>query len=294
MRLSAGAMRAESVDEAIEGLQSSGGDALLVAGGTVVASLINQRLAAPSLLIDIGRIDALKAIEIEPDGTLLIGALVTHQQLLRSPQVRGHSPLLAEIAKEISCGRLRSRGTLGGSICMIGQQGDPATGLLALESEVDICGPQGRRRLPLRSFYRDAFTTDLAVDEVLVGLRVPRLAAGASTAFQKFGPRSAMDFTLLAVAVVLIAKGDMIEEIRVGMNGVAPTAVRAVRAERTIGGRSVAAIEWETVRRALQGEIAPPADLIYSEQYKRQLATVLLRRAFDAALARRSMQGSAP
>jgi CO/xanthine dehydrogenase FAD-binding subunit len=86
----------------------------------------------------------------------------------------------------------------------------------------------------------------------------------------------------------------MIEEIRVGMNGVAPTAVRAVRAERTIGGRSVAAIEWETVRRALQDEIAPPADLIYSEQYKRQLATVLLRRAFDAALVRRSMQGSAP
>ena len=289
MRLSAGFMRAESVEEAIQGLQSSGGDGLLLAGGTVVASLINQRLASPALLIDIARIDALKQIRSEPDGALVIGALVTHQQLLRSPQVRAHSPILTEIAKEISCGRLRSRGTLGGSVCMIGQQGDPATGLLALDAEVDIRGPNGPRRLPLRSFYKDAFSTDLAADEVVVALRVPPPPVGASAAFQKFGPRNAMDFTLIAVAVVLIAneRDNLIEDIRIGMNGVAATALRARRAEQAIRGRPAQAIDWDEVRRALQEEIAPPGDLIYSEPYKRHLAGVLLQRACVAALARR-------
>jgi carbon-monoxide dehydrogenase medium subunit len=286
MRLSAGFMRAESVDEAILGLQSSGGDGVIVAGGTVVASLINQRLASPALLIDIARIDALKHIHSQPDGALLIGALVTHQQLLRSPQTHAHSPILTEIAKEISCGRLRSRGTLGGSICMIGQQGDPATGLLALNAEVEIRGPNALRRLPLQSFYKDAFSTELASDELVVALRVPPPAAGAWSAFQKFGPRNAMDFTLIAVAVVLVVdeRDNFIADIRIGMNGVAATALRAIEAEATIKGRPPQAIHWGDVRRALQEEIAPPGDLIYTEGYKRHLAGVLLQRTCVAAL----------
>jgi carbon-monoxide dehydrogenase medium subunit len=289
MRLSDGFMQAESVDEALIGLQSGGGDAVVVAGGTVIASLINQRLAAPTLLIDIARIDALKQIRSEPDGTLVIGALVTHQQLLRSPQVRAHSPILSEIGAEISCGRLRSRGTLGGSICMIGQQGDPATGLLALDAEVEIRGPNGWRRLPLQQFYKDAFSTALAEDELVVALRVPPPPVGAWCAFQKFGPRNAMDFTLIAVAVVLIAndRDHLIEDIRIGMNGVAATALRVSRAEAAIKGRPSEAIDWDEVRRLLQEQIAPPGDLIYSESYKRHLAGVLLQRACVAALARR-------
>ncbi|MCC6776766.1 MAG: xanthine dehydrogenase family protein subunit M [Hyphomicrobiales bacterium] len=280
-------MRAESVEEAIAGLQSSGGDGVLVAGGTVIASLINQRLAAPSLLIDIGRISALKSIHTTPDDTLVIGALVTHQDLLRSPQVRAHSPLLTEIAKEISCGRLRARGTLGGSICMIGQQGDPATGLLALDAEVDIEGPRGSRRVPLRRFYRDAFTTDVAADEIVVAIRVQPPPTQSTFAFQKFGPRHAMDFTLLAVAVVVSAPRDTIEDVRIGMNGVAPTAIRATGAEALLRGHTTASADWPAILSAFQEEIAPPGDLIYSEQYKRHLAGVLLQRAITAALAQR-------
>lgn len=287
MHLSSGFMRAESVEEAIAGLQSSGGDGVLVAGGTVIAALINQRLAAPSLLIDIGRISALKSIHTTSDGTLVIGALVTHQDLLRSPEVRAHSPLLAEIAKEISCGRLRARGTLGGSICMIGQQGDPATGLLALDAEVVIEGPRGSRRVPLRRFYRDAFTTDVAADEIVVAIRVPP-PPQSSFAFQKFGPRHAMDFTLLAVAVLVSAPLDTIEDIRIGMNGVAPTAIRALGAEALLHGHTTASADWPAILSAFQEEIAPPGDLIYSEQYKRHLAGVLLQRAVTAALAQRS------
>src|SRR5215217_3959535 len=128
-------LRAASVAEAVEALHAAKGDGLIIAGGIAVSTLLNQRLASPSILVDISRINTLKAIGAGRDG-LSIGVLATHSDVLTSADIKLAAPLLSQIAEDISCPRLRNRGTLGGSVCTIGGQGDPATGLIALEAKL--------------------------------------------------------------------------------------------------------------------------------------------------------------
>lgn len=275
-------VRARSVDHAIDALKAAGGDGLVVAGGVVVSSLFNQRVASPAVLVDISRIEGLRYIKRTQSG-LSIGALATHDDVLRSPDVKAVTPLLTEIAEEVSCPRLRNRGTLGGSICTIGGQGDPATGLIALGATMQIKGPGGERSVQLEDFYKDAFEVDLAPDEIVHRIDVPAPQVGARYAFCKLGPRNAMDFTQITVSVVMAAAGS---DIRIGMNGVANTPNRPRETEKLISATTAGAIDWNAAGDTLNGEISPQGDLVYTENFKRHLALVALRRAVERALTR--------
>jgi carbon-monoxide dehydrogenase medium subunit len=280
-------IRARTVADAIAALRESDNVGVLVAGGLVVSSLINQGLLASETIIDISRIDGLRRINVESDGRLLIGALATHSDILKSPSVAKAAPLLAEIAKEIACERLRNQGTIGGSLCMIGQQGDPATGLIALGAELHIQGPGGKRAVVLEDFYRDAFEIDLKPNEIVESVSVPPQAGPRQWGFAKLGPRNAMDWTQLAVSVVLSLDqlGGTIKQIRIGMNGVAPAALRAGQAESALMGQPSRSIAWPIVIEALNHDIAPESDVVFSADYKRHLASVLLKRAVSKLLA---------
>jgi len=280
-------VRARSIDDAIAALQNSDGGGVLVAGGIVVGSLINQGLLAQDTIIDISRIEDLRGIGMKADGHLSIGALATHTDVLRSAVVAKSAPLLVEISKEIACGRLRNRGTIGGSLCMIGQQGDPATGLIALGAELCIRGPGGKRIVALDDFYRSAFEIDLRPNELVGSVSVPPQSNAQRWAFAKLGPRNAMDWTQLAVSCVLSLQQpkNRIKQIRIGMNGVAPAALRARRAEHALLGQEAEAISWPVVIDALKLDIAPDGDVVFSENYERHLASVLLRRAVAKCLA---------
>jgi carbon-monoxide dehydrogenase medium subunit len=279
-------VRATSVEGAIAALGRAPSDSIVVAGGTVVGSLINQRLVAPAILVDISRIGSLRKIEITGDGGLRIGSLVTHQEMLCSPAIASAAPLLKEIAAEMSCPRLRNRGTVGGSLCTIGGQGDPATGLIALGARLHLRGPNGARIVALEDFYKDAFAVDLGDGELVEFVSVPPARSGAGFAFHKLGPRKAMDWTQITASVVLTADGKgAITEIRIGMNGVGETPSRARKTEAALRGWSAAG-DWVTAAAALNEEIEPPGDLVYSARFKRQLAAVALKRSVEHALAR--------
>lgn len=280
--------RARSVAEAIEALESANGEGLIVAGGTVVCSLINQRLATPDIMVDISRIADLRRIERRVDGSLFIGALATHDDVLRSDEIQRSAPLLAQIALEISCPRLRNRGTIGGSLCTVGGQGDPATGLIALGAQLHLRGPAGVRTLPVEDFYRDQFQTDIAPAEILEMVEVPLLGRASRSGFCKIGPRSGMDWTQITASIYLTLNNGAIDEARIGMNGVANTPTRPRSAEKLLRGSMPDSIDWTAAADALDSEIAPSGDLIYSEDYKRHLAEVSLRRAFQRALEHRA------
>jgi carbon-monoxide dehydrogenase medium subunit len=281
-------VRAESVSDAIAALRSAEGEGLVVAGGIVVGSLINQRLASPKVLVDISRIPDLRRIDRQSDGTLFIGALATHEDVLRSSEIGRLVPLLAEIAADISCPRLRNRGTIGGSLCTIGGQGDPATGLIALEAKLHLRGPVGARTLAVEDFYKDQFQTDIAADEILEWVEVPPPIPSAHFGFCKIGPRNAMDWTQIATSTAFFVKGAAISKARIGMNGVANTPSRPRRVEQVLRGKKPDEIDWSAVVAALDAEIAPTGDLVYSEDYKRHLAKVTLQRAFERAFAQHS------
>jgi carbon-monoxide dehydrogenase medium subunit len=284
-------LRAGSVNEAIAALKDADGDGLVVAGGIVVGSLFNQRLASPSILVDITRIPGLRNIGREPGGTLRIGALATHDDIQHSAAIKAAAPLLIEIASDIACARLRNRGTLGGNLCTVGGQGDPATGLIALGATMHLRGPAGERTAAIEDFYKSAFEVDLRPDDILEWITVPPMKAGLRYAFCKLGPRNAMDWTQITASVVFDAKDGMLGGIRIGMNGVANTPNRPRGVERLLGQSKLDAIDWAAVGQILNDEISPQGDLVYSENFKRHLAVVALRRALERAAGRPTNAG---
>jgi carbon-monoxide dehydrogenase medium subunit len=192
--------RASSVDEAVGLLGEHGDDAKLLAGGHSLLPLMRLRLAAPAVLIDIGRLDDLSYVRSD-GGQVRIGALTRHHDLAMSDELRDQVPLLAHIAGQIGDPQVRHRGTIGGSIA----HGDPASdlpaALLALRGSLVARGPGGEREIPADEMFTGFLETALAPDEVLTEIRVPAVA-GAPWGFQKF-VRRAQDWAIVGCAAVL-------------------------------------------------------------------------------------------
>ena len=262
--------RAGSTDEAVGLLTEHGDDAKLLAGGHSLLPLMKLRLAAPAVLIDIGRLSDLSYIREEGDA-VVVGALTRHRDIEVSDVLGRHVPLLAHVAGQIGDPQVRHRGTIGGSLA----HGDPASDLpaacLALGASITAVGPTGSRTIAADDFFTGFLETALRPDEVLTEVTLPK-ATGAGWSFQKFN-RRAQDWAIVGVAAV-----------RNGTAGVAlvnmgSTPLRARAVEEALASR---AGDAEAADHAADG-LEPPEDLNASAEYRRHLARVLVRRALQEA-----------
>jgi aerobic carbon-monoxide dehydrogenase medium subunit len=264
---------AETADHAVALLGQHGEDAKLLAGGHSLLPLMRLRLAAPSVLVDIGRLRDLDYVRENGD-TLAVGALATHEEVHRSELLRQHCPLLAYTAGEVGDPQVRHRGTIGGSVAHADPASDIPTILVALDAELVVHGPAGDRTVPARDFFRGIFESALGPQDLLTEIRVPKVAGGWS--YQKFHPR-AQDWAIVGVAA----------QVRDGSTAVALTnmsdvPMRAAAVEEALaGGASPAA----AAEQALDGT-SPPNDALASADYRRHLAQVLTRRAIEEAASR--------
>jgi aerobic carbon-monoxide dehydrogenase medium subunit len=262
---------AASVEEAIAALTENGEDAKLIAGGHSLLPLMKLRLAAPSMLIDIGRIGDLSYVRGEGD-EVRIGALTRHHDAATSDLLREQVPLLAHVAGQIGDPQVRHRGTVGGSVA----HGDPASDLpavlLALRGTLVARGPGGERTIAADDFFTGFLETALAPDEVLTEIRVPAVP-GTGWAFEKFN-RRAQDWAIVGVAA---ARSNGTGGIALVNMGSTPVFAQAAT-DAWLGGASAAeAAELATA------EAEPSADLNASVEYRVHLAKVLTRRALEAA-----------
>ncbi len=262
--------RAASVSEAIDLLSASGDDAKLLAGGHSLLPLMKLRLASPALVVDIGEIHELAYVRDSGD-RLAIGALTRHDHVASSEVVRREVPLLAHVAGQIGDPQVRHRGTIGGSIA----HGDPASDLpaacLALDAEFLVAGPSGERTIAAGDFFSGFLETALRPDEVLVEIAMAKLA-GAGWSFKKFN-RRAQDWAIVGVAAVRNGS------TRIGLVNMGSTPVRATGAEEALAAGATAA---EAALHAAD-DLDLPSDLNATPEYRRHLATVLVRRALDEA-----------
>ncbi|MDQ1396089.1 MAG: aerobic carbon-monoxide dehydrogenase medium subunit [Acidimicrobiaceae bacterium] len=263
-------VRASSADEAVSLLGQHGEDAKLLAGGHSLLPLMKLRLASPTVLIDIARIQDLSYIRDAGDH-IAVGALTRHRDLETSDLLKQQVPILAHAAGLVGDPQVRHRGTLGGTVA----HGDPASDLpavvLALGGTLVITGPNGQREVAATEFFTGFLETALQPDELLTEIRLPKVA-GAGWSFQKFN-RRAQDWAIVGVAAV-----------RNGTTGVAlvnmaSTPVRATAVEQALAGGASAT---DAAAAASEG-LDPPADLNASTEYRRHLANVLVRRALEEA-----------
>jgi carbon-monoxide dehydrogenase medium subunit len=266
-------VRADSAEAAVAALVEHGDEAKLLAGGHSLLPLMKLRLAAPSVLVDIGRLRDLSYIRDAGDH-VAIGGLTRHRDLEVSELLGSEAPLLAHAAGQVGDPQVRHRGTIGGSIA----HGDPASDLpavlLALRATVVARGPDGERTIPVDDLFTGFLETDLGPTELLTEIRVPK-AAGVGWSFQKLN-RRAQDWAIVGVALQGAGTGAGIGLVNMGS---AP--LRAAAAETALASGASAA---EAAAVADEGT-EPSADLNASAEYRRHLARVLVGRALNEAAA---------
>jgi aerobic carbon-monoxide dehydrogenase medium subunit len=267
--------RVDTVDEAIQAL-SDGPDAKLLAGGHSLLPLMKLRLARPSLLVDISRLQDLKYVKEDGD-RVAIGALTRHHDVANSEVLQELCPIVSYAAGEIGDPQVRHVGTIGGSVAHADPASDMPSVLLALDAEMVIRGAGGASRtVPASGFFKGLFEPDLATDEVLTEIRVPK-TAGRGWSYLKFH-RRAQDWALVGVAA-LAQNG---AGPSVALTNMADRPVRATGVEEELaGGADPAAAS----QRAAEGT-SPPSDAFASAEYRGELVKVLVRRAIEEAQAR--------
>jgi carbon-monoxide dehydrogenase medium subunit len=263
-------IEADSADAAIAALAEHGEEAKLLAGGHSLIPLMRFRLAAPSVLVDIGRLHDLSHITDGGDH-IAIGALTRHRDLETSELLKAQVPLLPTVAKDIGDPAVRHKGTIGGSLA----HGDPASDLpaavLALGATLVVRGPRGERQLTADQLFTGFLETALAPDELLTEIRVPKVP-DAGWSFQKF-KRRAQDWAIVGVAAVLNGSP------RVSLVNMGPTPMRATAVEEAVAGGASAADAAAVAAEGAQ----PPDDLNGDAEYRSHLARVLVERALQEA-----------
>lgn len=266
--------RPASVAEALALLAQHRGEARLLAGGQSLAPMLNFRVAAPKLLVDINRIPGLSGIAVTKDA-VRIGAMTRHAEVERSPEVARHLPLVAEAIRHVAHPAVRNRGTLGGSCALA----DPAAELpacaLALAATFVVAGPAGERRVPAAEFFTGLYATALAPEEMLVAAEFPLPAPGYRSAFGELARRHG-DYAIVGVAAHALARDAKLRDLRVAFFGVEDRPVRGARLERALEGRAPGAVD--AALDELDADLAPRADLHASAETRRRLAKVLARR----------------
>jgi carbon-monoxide dehydrogenase medium subunit len=269
----------DSLAEAIRLLEQGGEDAKLLAGGHSLIPLMKLRLAAPSLLVDMRKLDGLRGIE-KANGGWRFGSMTRHVDL----QVHEELGLVSVAARSIADQQVRNRGTIGGSLA----HGDPASDLpavlLAAEGSVTVQGSGGQREIAAADLFQDYLTTTIGPAEVMTSVSVP-VGDGWGFGYQKFN-RRVEDWAMVGVCALMRKAGDgSCEDVRIGLTNMGSTPLRATAAEDTLRGGPLDADAIGRAAAQADAGTDPPADLNASSDYKRHLAQVLTRRALEDAAA---------
>lgn len=265
-------LAATSLEQAVAALADD--EAKVIAGGQSLVPMLNFRLLAPSILVDITRIPGLDFIEEDGDGGLRIGALTRHYTLETSALVQTHFPVLSAAMEHVAHLAIRNRGTIGGSLC----HGDPAAELPGLAQLLNAQLKTTQRTITAADFFASALSTTLADDEILTEIGLPALPPRTGWGFEEFARRSG-DFALAAVGATVSLSGEEVAEARIVVIGAHDTPLRLSAAEALLTSRSGIA----AAAKAAQEQVAPSDDLHGSADYRRHLVGVLTRRALTAA-----------
>jgi carbon-monoxide dehydrogenase medium subunit len=271
----------ESLAQACAQLAEHGDDARCLAGGNSLVYLMKKGLVAPRVLINLAAVADLPAgIRREPDGALHIGALATHAAVARSPVLTEAFPVLPRMALGIGSARVRTSGTIGGSLCYGDPAIDTAPVLMALDAVLRLRSARGERTLPVGDFFTGYYETALGPDELVTEVVVPAPRAGQRATYVKFcGHRAESSMAIVGIALaVRLDGGGTAHDARIVVGAAGPVPRRARRAEEAITGGPITPARIAETARAAADEVEIREDVWGSAWYKRRVIAVLVRR----------------
>ncbi|MFC1872821.1 FAD binding domain-containing protein [Chloroflexota bacterium] len=277
----------KTVNEALSLLSRYKDECKMIAGGQSLLILMRQRLVALDYLIDIKGISSLDYINFDENYGLSIGALTPHRTIEESPLVRKRFGVLAEMETKVASVQTRNSGTIGGNLCHNDPAGDPTPVLIALNGKLKLTSPRGERTIAMEDFVTDYFETVLEPDEILTEIQVPNLPPHTGTVYHKFTKREGdMAIVGIAVSITLNLKNGICKDARIVLGAIASVATRAKSAESVLVGKEIDNELLEEAARLASEEATPTSDIHASEEYRRELVKVLVKRIGWEALAR--------
>ena len=273
-----------SLDEAVSLLGQYGDGAYLLAGGTDLLVMAKEDRLSPKYLIDIKPIQGMGEITWDAQAGLRIGALATIRALERSALVQEKAPAVSQAAHLLGSVQVRNRATVGGNLCQAVPSAEMPPPLIALGARARICGPNGYRTIPLEDLFVGPRRTSLGHQEILVELEVPPARNSTASAYLRFSPRKAMDLAIASAATTVRLENGSFSDCRIVLGAVAPTPLRATRAEESLKGGPPGDGAIMRAAELAASEAAPISDIRASAEYRRELVKVLVRRALAQSL----------
>lgn len=272
-------VRASTADEVVAFLQERGEAARLMMGGTDLFPGLRDGLLSPELVVDVKHLPGMRDITYDEETGLFVGAAVTMNQLVFSPDVQTHYPLLAEAAKTVASYQIRNRATIGGNVCNASPCADTSPATLLLDASFVLYGPAGERAMASSAFFLGPGKTALLPGEYMVGIRFPPAPPKLAARYHKLGRCRAGDLALVGVAVCAFpsrkAPG---YEFRIGLGSVAPTPIRAVEAEAMLADDGPSEEAFCLAAEKAMAAASPISDVRGTADYQRATVRTLALR----------------
>jgi carbon-monoxide dehydrogenase medium subunit len=279
--------RAASVDDALSLLERHGPDSRLIAGGHSLLPMMKLRLARPTVLIDINDLTDLSYVRLEQN-ELCVGAMTRHRDLLNSPLVVEHFPIMRDAERVIADPIVRNRGTVGGSLCQADPSEDLSAVFAAVKARAVIRSASGARTIPMDDFFQGPYSTAVGPAEILVELRVA-IRPGCGSAYEKV-ERRVGDWAVTAAGASLWVEGGQIAQAGIGLAAVGAEHFRAPEAEASLVGAAPTEQAFRTASDLAAQHANPVSDQRGPADYKRHLVGELTIRALRRAAARATGQ----
>ncbi len=268
----------KTVSSALELVRRRENRATLVAGGTNVIPDMRAKALRPAVLIDISHLANLSYIK-EDKKKIRVGALTSIAELASSKVIQKCAPILSQAASQLGNPLVRNRATIGGNLADASPAADTAVPLLALEAMVITEKNGGKRRqIPINEFFTGSNKTVLKAGEIMEEIFFPKPNPNARMGYLKFGRRNAMAISVVSLAIKLEMEKGKCKEAKIGLGAVAPTPIRAYRTEEMLVGKEVTKRLIEGCCNEITKEVHPITDIRASAEYRREMASVLLRR----------------
>lgn len=257
--------------------------AQVLAGGTDILISLRRGTVEPEAIIDISAIDELRGID-QQKGYVVIGALTTHSQIRDSVEMKAWAPVLVEACQEVGSPQIRNRGTIGGNVGNASPAGDTIPPLYVLDAEIQLASLQGKRWVTVEDFFTGPGTTVCKPDELITGIRFHPFKEGSKSFFLKIGQRRAVTITKVSAAGILNLEGSKVRSCRLALGAVAPTIIRLNEAEKVLTGKNLTEVLADEAADLAGKTCSPITDIRSSVEYRRRLATVLVRRGLISIL----------
>jgi CO/xanthine dehydrogenase FAD-binding subunit len=245
------------------------------AGGTDLMVLLESGKLSHKRFLSVAKLDDLRGIDVAPD-SIVMGALTTYTEIQREPVLRGEFRLLCAAARETGSIATQNRGTLGGNIVNASPAADSPPALLVYDAEIELVSERGARWVPYHGFHTGYKKMQLAPDELLRAIRLPRRSALWRQYYRKVGTRKAQAISKVCLAGTALFENGTIRDIRIALGSVAPIVLRAVKTEDALRGSSVTPTVIANAKETLAQEIAPIDDIRSTARYRMRVAQNLL------------------